>query len=191
MVKLELKGVVLSWSCALLTACACACAADDAPDRVDFVADEVMDSATQEPDAQPPEPHFVDASFYFESPDDIDAWHDMIAELRSDFDAVCGDTFCEGEYSNFESLRLRCSVEEVAGTVGTCVWIFGASNEEIDPVTGSVTVQGETFACEMPVEPETDIRDLVAALLAPGVQAIRAAVPGSDRSFYDGLVDCL
>jgi hypothetical protein len=159
--------------------------------RVDVVADHAADAAVPEPDAAPPESSFVDASFYFEAPEDIDAWYGLIAELKSDFDAVCGDTFCEGDYSNFESLRLRCSVEESEGTVGSCVWIFGASNEEIDPATGSVTVQGEIFACQMPVAPDTGIRDLVAALLAPGVQPIRAILPGTDASFYDGLVDCL
>jgi len=198
MVKLKLTSGILSWQCILVAACACACAADDGgvsgesrDARVDVVADHAPDAAVPEPDAEPPEPRFVDAAFYFEAPEDIDAWYDLIAELESDFDAVCGDTFCEGEYSNFESLRLRCSVEESEGTVGSCVWIFGASNEEIDPATGDVTVQGETFACAMPVGPETDIRDLVAALLAPGVQPIRAILPGTDDSFYDGLVDCL
>jgi hypothetical protein len=197
MVKLELTSGILLWQCIPLAACACACAADDGVSgesrdaRVDVVADHAPDAGVPEPDAEPPEPSFVDAALYFEAPEDIDAWYDLIAELESDFDAVCGDTFCEGEYSNFESLRLRCSVEESEGTVGSCVWIFGASNEDIDPATGSVTVQGETFACVMPVGPGTDIRELVAALLAPGVQPIRAILPGTDDSFYDGLVDCL
>ncbi len=199
MVNSKLSGGIRSWLCAVLAACTWACAADDnrAPDDsrdpgVDSVADDKSDSAAQEPpDPEPPEPSFIDASSYFESPDDIDTWYRLIDELESDFDAICGDTFCEGEYSNFESLRLRCSVEESAGTVGTCVWIFGASNEEIDPATGEVTVQGETFACEMPIVAETDLRDLVDALLAPGVEPIRAALPGTKLSFYDGLVDCL
>lgn len=197
MVKLERQGGILSWQCVLLAGCACSCAVEDSvsgrsrDSRVDVVADHAADAAVPEPDAAPPESSFVDASFYFEAPEDIDAWYGLIAELKSDFDAVCGDTFCEGDYSNFESLRLRCSVEESEGTVGSCVWIFGASNEEIDPATGSVTVQGEIFACQMPVAPDTGIRDLVAALLAPGVQPIRAILPGTDASFYDGLVDCL
>lgn len=196
--KLIRTGRTRAWLFAVLAACTCACAADTGrseEDRndagVDSVANDARDSVAQEPDAGSSEPRFIDARSYFESPEDVDAWFDLIAELGSDFDAVCGDTFCEGEYSNYESLRLRCSVEEQAGTLGTCVWIFGASNEEIDPATGSVEVQGEVFTCEMPVAPETDIRDLVATLLAPGVQAIREALPGSKLSFYDGLLDCL
>jgi hypothetical protein len=188
-----------AWLSALLAASASACAADgsgrsadDRPaDGVDSVTDEVRDSSAAEPDAAPPEPRYIDARSYFDAPEDVDAWFDMIAELESDFDDVCGDTFCEGEYSNYQSLRVRCSVEETAGTVAACVWVFGASNEDIDPVTGSVAVQGEVFTCAMPVASETDIRDLVAALLAPGVQAIRAPLPGTELSFYDGLIDCL
>jgi hypothetical protein len=197
MVNLERSSGILSWQCVLLAGCAWSCAVDDGgvsgqsrDTRVD-VADHAPDAAVPEPDAATTEPSFVDAAFYFEAPEDIDAWYDLIAELKGDFDAVCGDTFCEGDYSNLESLRLRCSVEESAGTVGSCVWVFGASNEEIEPATGSVTVQGEIFACQMPVAPDTGIRDLVAALLAPGVQPIRAILPGTDASFYDGLVDCL
>ncbi len=197
--ELTRTGRIRSWLYAVLAACTCACAADhtsrpgeDPRDAsVDSVAHDARDSVAQEADAEPSGPRFIDARSCFTSPEDVDAWFDLIAELESDFDAICGDTFCEGEYSNYESLRLRCSVEERTGTVGTCVWIFGASNEEIDPASGSVAVQGEVFTCEMPIAPETDIRELVATLLAPGVQAIRAALPGSKLSFFDGLVDCL
>ncbi|WP_437731939.1 hypothetical protein [Sorangium sp. So ce1335] len=134
---------------------------------------------------------FVDADSYFTSSAEIDAWYGLLRELNDDFDVVCGDTFCEGEYSNYKPLRFRCSVEEHAGTIGSCVWVFAASNEEILPSTGEVEVDARSFVCEMPVAPETPVADLVAALSASRARAIDTALPGTDRSLYDGLVECL
>lgn len=145
----------------------------------------------EEPTADGCTPRFIDAQSYFQTPAEIDAWFELVRALRNDFDDVCGDTFCEGDFSNYESLRFRCSVDESTGVMGRCVWVFGASNEEIAPTTGAVSVQGEIFACDMPIAPDTRIADFVTALSDSGVEAIRAPLPGSDRSLYDGLADCL
>lgn len=134
---------------------------------------------------------FVDAESYFTSSAEIDAWYGLLHELNDDFDVVCGDTFCEGDFSNYKPLRFRCSVEEHAGTIGRCVWILAASMEEIVPSTGDVEVDARIFLCEMPVAPDTAVTDLVEALSAPADRAIDAALPGTDRSLYDGLVECL
>jgi hypothetical protein len=134
---------------------------------------------------------FVDARSYFTAPADIDAWWELMSRLENDFDAVCGDTFCEGDYANYESLGFRCSVEEQAGTIGKCVWVFAASNDEVVPSTGNVKVHARTWRCKMPLGPDTPIGAFVQALSAPGEQPIHAPLPGTGRSLYDGLVDCL
>lgn len=134
---------------------------------------------------------FVEASSYFTDPAEIDAWYELMRGLKDDFDAVCGDTFCEGDYANYESLAFRCSVDEDVGSIGRCVWILAASNEEIDPATGDVSVEVGTWSCEMPIAPETTVSDLVEALSAGGERPIHTALPGTDRTLYDGLVACL
>jgi hypothetical protein len=134
---------------------------------------------------------FVDAASYFTSSAEIDAWYELLRALNDDFDVVCGDTFCEGDFSNYQPLRLRCSVEEHAGTIGRCVWVLAASNEEIAASTGDIEVDARIFLCEMPIAPHTAVTDLVEALSAPSGRAIDAALPGTDRSLYDGLVECL
>ncbi|WP_437680003.1 hypothetical protein [Sorangium sp. So ce131] len=134
---------------------------------------------------------FIDAGSYFTSAAEIDAWYGLLRVLDDDFDAVCGDTFCEGDYSNYTPLRFRCSVEEHTGTIGSCVWVLAASSEEILPSTGEVEVDGRIFLCEMPVAPGTAAADLVEALSAPLDRAIDAALPGTDLSLYDGLAECL
>ncbi|WP_433933254.1 hypothetical protein AB3662_03320 [Sorangium cellulosum] len=170
-------------------ALACSAAQGAAPERPESAAPQHGDAAA--PVGSASARSFVDAGSYFTSPDAIDAWYGLLRALDDDFDAVCGDTFCEGDYSNYESLRFRCSVEEHTGTIGRCVWVFAASSEEILPSTGAVEVDARTFVCEMPIAPGTAVVDLVEALSAPADRAIDAALPGTDRSLYDGLVDCL
>lgn len=132
---------------------------------------------------------YVDASDYLQGEAQIDAWFSMLSELKRDFDDICGDTFCEGEYSNIESLRYRCSVHQASGRIGTCVWVFAASDEEIDPATGEILVMPKFWRCPTPLAPGTTIEELLSAVA--GRSALDAPLPRSDRSIYDGLIDCL
>ncbi|MFP2908424.1 hypothetical protein ACLESD_25895 [Pyxidicoccus sp. 3LFB2] len=132
---------------------------------------------------------YVDTSSYLTSDADIEAWYQLTSSLKQNFDDVCGDTFCEGDYSNIESLRFRCSVESRTGVIGECVWVFAASNEEIDPATGAITVDTQTWTCKAPLARRTTIRDFLTALA--GTSPINAPLPRTTQSLYDGLVDCL
>jgi hypothetical protein len=134
---------------------------------------------------------YVDARSYFTAPDDIDRWYELTLRLRDEFDAICGDTFCEGDYSNYESLGFRCSVEAGAGTIGECVWVFAASTDEVVADTGEVAVHTEAWRCSMPVLPDTSAAAFLVALSTPGQRALYAPLPGTERALYDGLLDCL
>ena len=72
--------------------------------------------------------HYIDVYEYFTTDAQYEAWFTLTAQLNHDFDDICGDTFCEGDYSNIESLRFRCSVEQTTGRVGRCLWIFAGSS---------------------------------------------------------------
>lgn len=134
---------------------------------------------------------FVDARSYFTRAEDIDAWFALTAALKSDFDGICGDTFCEGDFSNYESLAFRCSVHARRGTIGSCAWVFAASLDEVEPATGAIRVDARTWTCAAPLAPATRVRDFVNALSAPGSTALFAPLPGTQRSLYDGLAECL
>lgn len=134
-------------------------------------------------------PQYVDASDYVQGEAQIDAWFSMLSQLKRGFDEICGDTFCEGDYSNIESLRYRCSVHQASGRIGTCVWVFAASAEEIDPATGEITVVPKFWRCPTPLVQGTTLEEMLAALAGPS--ALDAPLPRSDRSIYDGLTDCL
>lgn len=173
---LELSAAVIAFACS---------AASEPTDAVRTDAVRTDDLASPLAD-----PSYIDAGSYFTEPADIDAWYSLTFALKQGFDAICGDTFCEGDYSNYESLGFRCSVEQASGSLGQCVWIFAASQDEIDPATGQVTVAGEIWSCSMPVAHDTSALDLLQAMSSSD-EPLHAQLPGSERSLYDGLLDCL
>jgi hypothetical protein len=136
-----------------------------------------------------PVAEYVDVSAYLTEPADIDAWYTMVYNLKQSFDYICGDTFCEGEYTNIESLRYRCSVDGLTGRIGSCVWVFAASNEEVSPWTGRIIVDVRAWRCRSPIVRGTTIHDLLSALAGPS--PLYATLPETDQSLYDGLVNCL
>jgi hypothetical protein len=118
-----------------------------------------------------------------------DAWSYTTYFLRSNFNDVCGDTFCEGEYSNIQELRYRCSVDANTGMVGECVWLFAASDEQIDPADGKIITQPKIWACVSPLAAQTRAVDLAQALA--NQKPLFTPLPQTHRTLYDGLMDCL
>ncbi len=140
--------------------------------------------------AQQAEARYVDVSAYSLSDAQYEAWVQLRIELAQDFDDICGDTFCEGEFSNIESLRFRCSVDPATGRIGMCAWMFAASNEEIDPVTGRIRVSQRGFwRCRAPIVRGTTIEQFVDAL--QGGEPLYAPLPMTTKTMMDGLIDCL
>lgn len=141
------------------------------------------------PRSTPRQATFVDIDSYLRTDAELNGWYELRYQLRRNFDDICGDTFCEGDYSNIESLRFRCSVEQSSGVIGRCVWVFAGSNEEIDPATGTIQVTPKVWRCRAPLAPKTTASALLGALA--GEQPLHARLPGALVSIYDGLVDCL
>lgn len=133
---------------------------------------------------------FVDAPTYLQhDADAVDAWYLLRYQLGRNFDHICGDTFCEGEYSNIQSLRFACSVERVGGAIGGCGWSFAAGEIELDPRHGILTADTPSWLCPSPLQPGTTIEALLESLA--GDEPLYAALPGTSQTLYDGLVDCL
>ncbi|MEO7758365.1 MAG: hypothetical protein ABIS07_17445 [Dokdonella sp.] len=141
------------------------------------------------PALPPASPHYVDVYEYFTVDAQYEAWFSLTSQLRRDFDDICGDTFCEGDYGNIQSLDFRCSVEQTSGRIGRCLWIFAGSYEEIDADSGKINVTSHVWRCRAPLAPHTTMNALLAALA--GNAPLRANLPGTSTSIYDGLTDCL
>lgn len=147
-----------------------------------------MASATQAAQ-NGPAGHYVEAGAALRTDAEVEAWYGMAIQLRSHFDEICGDTFCEGDYSNLQPLRFQCSVEARSRRIGVCIWSFAGSQESVDPATGHIAVQPGFWQCRMPLAPRTTLDRLLVALNVP--QPLYAALPGAERTVLDGLIDCL
>jgi hypothetical protein len=138
-------------------------------------------------------PVFTDVDEYVVSRGDgpFLQWLDLRRTLDQNFDDVCGDTFCEGDYTNLQPLRFRCSVSSTNGVLKSCTYVFAGSYEEITPETGSIRTHAKTFSCRVPVS-GISFDSFVSAMTAPGeTPPLRRLLPGATRSIYDSLVGCL
>ncbi|HTV22262.1 MAG TPA: hypothetical protein VMG12_26420 [Polyangiaceae bacterium] len=134
---------------------------------------------------------YIDARSYLTSDDDINRWYDLTFALRDDFDDICGDTFCEGDYSNYQSLEFSCSVDQASGFLGECSWVFAASIEELERATGRFDVQGRTWQCTLPLAPDTPATGFLQTLTSSDERPLFTPLPNTDATAYDGLIDCL
>lgn len=134
---------------------------------------------------------FVDAADRLEG-ETLEAWYPMLATIRQDFDDACGDTWCEGDFTNLQPLRFKCSEDTTTGRLGGCSWTFAGSSDSIRS-SGKLVAEHEGFAC--PVAVDGTASELATALSTPvdgdGGRAIDRPLPGSTTTLRDALNDCL
>jgi hypothetical protein len=160
---------------AALFAAACAPASPLAPGG-DAAGETELGVATQ----------YVFLGEYVTAEADYQRWRDIQAALEAQFDETCGDTFCEGDFSNIRSLGFECSVTSKLGKIRECVWTFAASDELVDGATGTVAARVPFFECR--VHPTGKVKQLLPAF---GDDPLHAELPGLGASLYDVLGDCL
>jgi hypothetical protein len=136
-------------------------------------------------------PAFRDVEEVFTTEEEQNRWFELKRGLRSDFDEICGDTFCEGDFTNLEALSFRCSVSTRSGQLGSCLFLFAGSYETVTASSGNVRPVARFFRCTIPVAGTTPAA-LLDALLAPaGRGPLWRPLPGVNTSIYDALGDCL
>lgn len=114
----------------------------------------------------------------------------MEQALVRGFDDICGDTFCEGDFSNLRALQLRCAVVHHSGALSSCLWSFAGSHASVGSGDeGLPVVEARVWACPLPVVAGTPLPLLLATL--QGREALDTPLPGTGTSAYDALVDCL
>ncbi|MGH7280083.1 MAG: hypothetical protein ACRELY_01045 [Polyangiaceae bacterium] len=120
---------------------------------------------------------------------DLGNWLAMRGKLRSDFDLVCGDTFCDGDFSNFTTIGLDCTASKNTKKMSQCVWTFAGSLEYVSGYSGKVTSDIPVITCTIPVKGLAS--DFVKALQAAAPNpAIQSVVPGGTKSYYDYVSSC-
>lgn len=144
-------------------------------------------------------PHYVDA---YEALGVHDAglssydYSDALDSLKTQFDYICGDTFCEGEYWNLASLAIECSIDVESRGVGQCVWTLAGSYGEVDATTGKIAVKKDVFECDFGMKgKDTDLAAFfkAAAVQGNGYDGLQeVTVPGTDgKTLMDVIGDCL
>jgi hypothetical protein len=120
---------------------------------------------------------------------DADGLNDLQGKLAGEFASVCGDTFCEGDYSNLTPLGLACSETSKRGDIHDCAWTFGASQFLVNPTAATLEINAPTFTCHFAPKTSTTAAKLF-TLLNGADSAIDTVLPGSTSSIYDSLADC-
>jgi hypothetical protein len=159
-------------------AAACSAAPEGAPSAASQNADLSADTATT----------YVAIADFWKTSTDQTAWSAAVANLKLQFDDICGDTFCDGDYGNIESLELNCGVSSVRGQVKTCTWVFAASNATVSATTGDVTTSAPHYLCTF--APKMTAKALSAALVATN-SFQGTTLPGMTETLYDAVGECL
>lgn len=118
-----------------------------------------------------------------------DKWIDVQYYLKENFDFICGDTICEGEYPNIQAMSYRCSVDATNGNMGECIWTFLATKEQVRASDGKVQVDVHPWYCRSPLAPGTKATELLDALNTN--VPMWTYLPGTRSTLWDGLIDCL
>jgi len=146
-------------------------------------------SAQTPPAPTPATARYVDATDWPTSEAGMDRFFEAEARLNAGFDKVCGDTFCEGEFSNLRPMQLRCSVDATKGTIKQCLYTFFGSHASVNGKTGAVQSTAKLYKCKVLLAKDTPIDAFYAAMA--GEDPMNAKLPMSRHSVYDGLVGCL
>jgi len=118
-------------------------------------------------------------------------WMGIIGTLKQDFDDVCGDTFCGGDYSNLEPLRFRCSINTTTQVLKNCTYVFAGSYETVNPTLGTIKVNAKTFSCHISVT-GIKLSDFESTLTAAGTTPpLQRTLPGKSESIYSSLIGCI
>ncbi|HEY0333875.1 MAG TPA: hypothetical protein VGC74_09225 [Stenotrophomonas sp.] len=137
----------------------------------------------------PAKARYVDAADYPAAGEGWEASHDLERRLARDFDQICGDTFCEGDYSDYQPLRLRCSVNAATGMMKRCLWTFAASELSVEPATGHLRTDTRAWACPIGLSRGLTRQEMIVALAGPA--PLFEPMPHGGAPIYDSLIDCL
>jgi hypothetical protein len=136
-------------------------------------------------------PAYVDISDYLAGSPDQERLFGLIQRLRRNFDEVCGDSFCEGEYTHLEPMALRCPVSVASGRIKECVYSIAANRESIHQRSGVIHAQQKFFHCPLAVTATP--RQLLDALMDPAATAppLERRLPDGGHTINDALRACL
>lgn len=151
---------------------------------------DILEDCFQSPLESEPPPARADGPFVAVSAE-VESWQGIVSALQRDFDDRCGDTFCEGDYTNLTALGLTCSAHSGTGRIGHCNWSFAGSDSSVKR-GGQLEITRAAFDCSFQVDGTS--AELLAALAGADeatVSLLERPLPRTTKTLYDVLVDCL
>lgn len=118
---------------------------------------------------------------------DSNRWHDVRRALVKGFEDTCGDTFCEGDFGNWRTVRLTCASTHKTKKMTGCAWVFADNIDYVSAATGSFATDARLFAC--PVVTGSNANDFLDAL-SSSPAPLRTTLPGTSKSFFENIADC-
>lgn len=115
--------------------------------------------------------------------------------LVKDFNFICPDTFCEGNFHRISSVDWQCSVQNETEFVSSCSWIFAGAVQQVDESTGEfVVVDSQVFTC--PVSFSGSLDELLTLHLTkeeggPDNQSTLSRKLPTGSTVFEELMKCL
>lgn len=115
--------------------------------------------------------------------------------LHRQFDDVCGDTFCEGEFGNLTSMGINCAID-ANDVIKACIWTFSGSTVDIDPTTGDFITNAKSFTCDLSLHgPRAQVEAFLLQVASKseffGEGLRQIVIPGGDKTLFEVLSDCI
>lgn len=121
---------------------------------------------------------------------------EAVEAFKDQFDMICGDTFCEGEFSNLQFMGFDCAIEMTTKKVGQCLWTMSGSYADVVPATGKIKLTKKFFACDLHFKGnEADLEAFLAKASKGGDSGFQGlwevTIPGTTKTMLDVISDCL
>jgi hypothetical protein len=120
---------------------------------------------------------------------DLNNYLSLRTRLDNDFLNICGDTFCDGDYGQFQPVQLDCSMSKNTKKMAQCEWTFAASIEYVNGSSAKVTSDVGVVTCTIPVKGLATDFIVAMNVAAPGI-AMQQVVPGGTQTMYDYVSAC-
>lgn len=112
--------------------------------------------------------------------------------LADDFNLICGDIFCQGQFGQVLPLPMRCFVDSENGQIANCVWAFGRSSVWIGR-NSEVQTDGKVFFCEF--KPDLTVEAFILTIENARVSGqtpyLSLPIPGVPGNLVSVLSACL
>ncbi|WP_421569327.1 hypothetical protein [Stenotrophomonas sp. PD6] len=120
-------------------------------------------------------------------------FHELNDWIIYEFNDICADFFCSGGYANYRLLRLSCVVDTRSDSIRHCRLPVAASRDQVDPGTGALRTDVRHWLCPVPLPRGLPVTAFLGALdWQPDSSGhLFNVLPGSGRSLFDALQDCL